>query len=78
MTENYLTYAEAGYNSRESERPAYSSSTIGMAFQCGVICRKLSILPKEIKPSKGYNWIVNKSYKFNFKNDDYNPTVNRI
>jgi hypothetical protein len=78
MSENFMIYTLAGYNGRESERPAYPSSMVGMAFQCGVVCRKMGIFPQEIKPSRGYNWIVNRSYKFNFKDDDYNPIVKRL
>ena len=78
MNENYLEYALSGYNGKESERPPYNSSPVGMAFQCGVICRKMGITPLEIKPSRGYIWIINRTFKFNFKDDDFKPTINRI
>lgn len=75
---NHLDYALAGYNGRESERPPYASSIVGMAFQCGVVCRELGILPQEIRPSRGYTWIVNRVYKFNFRDNDLKPVVTKI
>ena len=71
-------YAVAGYNGMESMRPHYASSPNGYAFQCGVWCRKMGITFFEVKPSRGYTWIVNRTYKLDFKNDDHNPVVSRI
>ena len=71
-------YAQAGYNGMESMRPPHPSSPFGMAFECGVWCKAHHVTPYLVHESRGYTWIVNKTYKLNFKNSDTNPTVTRI
>lgn len=75
--DNIQKYFQAGYDGRSSERPPYGSSVTGMAFSCGVWCRANGITPHEIKPSRGYKWIINRTFVLDFKNDDYNPQVSR-
>jgi hypothetical protein len=75
-------YFIAGYNLAESHRPPYSSSPIGMAFMCGEWCRQNNITPHEIKASRGYTWIINRTYKLNFnpggKWAPNNPSVTNV
>ena len=73
-----MEYAIRGYQGMESERPAYESSSVGMAFQCGVWCRDNKIPLGSVKASRGYTWIVNGFYKLNYKNNFINPEVTRI
>ncbi len=68
-------YAMAGFIGRESERPPYASSPAGMAFQAGVICRLRNINLHEIKQGRGYTWIINRTWVFNFKDSDINPRI---
>lgn len=65
-------YAIAGYNGMTSERPPYDSSIIGMAFRCGEICREHNLYPHEIKASRGYSFVVNRTYKIRFLADTRN------
>lgn len=62
----HLDYALAGYEGRKSECPPYDSSTVGMAFHLGEWCKAKGILPQEIKPSRGYSWIINRTLKIKF------------
>ena len=58
-----------GYQLMTSERPPYDSSSVGMAFRCGEICRERGIMAGEISPSRGYSWIVNRTFRIKFLND---------
>ena len=68
---------QAGYN-LSNERPPWPSSTVYMAYQSGVWCRKHGINPLEVKQSRGYTMIVNRTYKLNFKNDNDIPDVTTV
>ena len=64
-----LDYALAGYDGRKSECPPYDSSTVGMAFRVGEWCKSHGIPVQEIKASRGYSWIINRSVKVKFDFD---------
>lgn len=59
-------YAQAGYDGRVSECPPYDSSTFGMAFHVGAWCKTKGIRVYEIKASRGYTWVVNRTIKVKF------------
>ena len=71
-------YAMAGYDNRTSECPPYDSSTFGMAFNVGVWCKANGILPQEVKPSRGYTWIINRAIKVKFTFNRQGHTIARI
>jgi len=68
----------AGYHGRTSEEPPYASSINGMAYQAGKWCREYKVVAQEIKPSRGYKMIVNRTYVLDFKRDSYSPDVTRV
>lgn len=65
---NLLDYALAGYEGRVSECPPHDSSTVGMAFLAGAWCKAKGMgPPREIRPSRGYTWIINRTLKIKFQ-----------
>jgi len=62
-----LDYALAGYDGRQTD--AMYSSPCWLAEQAGKVCRKVNLLPQEVKMSKGYSVRINRDYvvKFNTK-----------
>jgi hypothetical protein len=53
---------------RAADRPAYESSTMGMAFSVGLLARERGIIVMEIKQGRGYTFILNRQFRINFKN----------
>ncbi|MFA5152259.1 MAG: hypothetical protein WC554_06870 [Clostridia bacterium] len=68
-------YFQAGYHGMTSHEPPYPSSPVHMAYCCGVWCKEHNIVAYEIKASRGYTWIVNRTYKLSFKNSSTHPCV---
>lgn len=62
----YLTIAQQAYQSG-SPSPYMMSSNYDMAHLVGLWARDHNITPLEVKPSRGYIWILNRQHKLNFK-----------
>jgi len=57
---NLTDYAQAGYDGRQTD--AIYSSACWLAEQAGKQCRKLNLLPLEVKMSKGYSVRISRDY----------------
>lgn len=62
-----IDYAQAGYAGTQTD--SIWSSSNWLAEQAGKECRKVGLVPTEVKMSKGYSVRVNRDYivKFNTK-----------
>ena len=76
MTPTELAQYAAHNGSCAACRPVYDSSPNGMAFRVGLWAREHGVVVSEVKAGRGYIYILNRTYKLNFKGSA--PTASRI
>ena len=72
----YKEIAQQSYD-KQIQSPYIASSPNDMAHQVGLWARIHNVYPLELKPSRGYTWILNRSIKLSFKNSTI-PSAERI
>ena len=69
---DYNAIAQMAYDSG-AESPFILSSNNDMAHRVGIFARLHGIYPHEIKPSRGYTWILNRNLEVTFTKNSQDP-----
>ena len=69
---NYQSIAQMAHQ-QNHKSPYLTSSANDMAHKVGLWARTHGITPMEVRPSRGYTWILNREIKLSFAKNSDNP-----